>query len=325
MSGHRTPCVFVLFGVGTALLIDRVVARNRSDALACGAVATVWLASFAAVYMAMERHSLADHGLELFWDYAFVPLPPRSLWDVRRATELLFLPFVQPLGLAGVGLGGGLFVLGASLLSRENWKAMVFCVLPVVAVFLASSVHAYPFATRLILFLVPLLIIPLSEGAARLAVPHVPRNWTHLTLAGFLVVAPGVGLNDLLESPERSGVRETLSVVGGRLIDGDALYVYYKAERSFRLYRQNLGRQDIDIVLGSRDVREGQRLASDLARLSGRRRVWFIFSEVHTFFVDEEQLMLAEVERRGTRLDTIDIEPTHAYLYESASGQWVDD
>jgi hypothetical protein len=175
-------------------------------------------------------------------------------------------------------------------------------ILPIVT-FLASAVHAYPFATRLILFVVPLLIMPLAEGAASLTLPPLSPNWTPLILAGFLLAAPGMEVNDLLDSPERSGVRDVLSAVGGRATSGDALYVYSMAETSFRLYRQKFGRNDVDVVIGSPAVREGQRVANDLRRLSGHRRVWFVFSEVQTFFVDEEKLILADIERRGTRLE----------------------
>jgi hypothetical protein len=317
------PCVFVLFGVGTALLVDRLVARKPSDMLACAAMVSLWLASFAAVYIGMARHSVADHSIELFWDYAFAPLPPRSLWDLRHASEILVSPFVDPLGLSGVGLGGALFVLGSSVLFVVNWRLAVFCVLPIMAAFFASAVHAYPFATRLLLFIVPLLIMPLAEGAARLASSPLPRNWTYLVLAGFLLAAPGFGVRDLLGSPERSGVRDVLSAVAGRAASGDALYVYWKAATSFRLYRQRFARNDVDIQFGIYEVREGQRVTDDLRQLSGHRRVWFLFSEVHTFFVDEEKLMLAAIERRGTRLDMIVVGPTRAYLYESASGEWI--
>jgi hypothetical protein len=319
------PSVFVLCGIGSTLLFDRVIARDRRGVVASVVVGLVWLVSFAAVYVTMGRYSVANQGLEDYWRYAFPTLPPRSLWDVRHALDLLVSPFVNPVGLSGVGLGGSLFVLGASILARANWRLVILSTLPVLATFLAATVHAYPYMGRLILFLVPLLVLPVSEGAARIVVPRVPGWLTRVVLAAFLLGAPAAGAKDLLATPDRSGVRNVLAIVRSRAAAGDSVYVYWRAELPFRLYRQTLGRDDLGVEFGSEDVLDEQRVARDLKELSGRRRTWFLFSQLDGSVGEEEDLILTTIGQHAKQLEKVEVGPARAYLYESGSGQWVKD
>jgi hypothetical protein len=316
------PLVFVLAGVGTTLFVDRALARRFADALAVSLVGLVWLASFAGVYWIMARHGVANQALGFFWDFYFAPLPPRSLWDVRHSAEILLSMFVDPMGMAGAGVGALLFACGIAAQAVRDWRWLASSASPIAIAFLASAAHLYPFASRLLLFAVPLATLVVAEGGATVATA-LGRRWAFPVVMACLLSAPLVGVNDLLSEPERSGVRDVLRILSHRAAAEDAIYVYYKAQPSFELYRGGLGRADLAVVRGARDLREGQRVADDLRRLAGRGRVWFLFSEVHTFFVDEEKLMLNAVERAGLRRDAISLGPTHAYLYESSTGVWL--
>jgi hypothetical protein len=283
----------------------------------------LWLGAFVALYLLQARNSLANEELHAFWAVSFAPFPPTSAWELRRTLELFFQPFEDVLGLVGVGLGGALFILGVLVLVRRDFRLAGCCVLPILVGFLASALGLYPYASRLLLFAAPPLIIVVAEGAAGLALPP----WRHLSLAvlmSFLLAGPIVTLNDLMESPERSGVRDVIATVGQRAKSGDAVYVYYKARYSFDLYRERLGRPDVITVVGRNEVREGDNVARDLKSLSGHTRVWFLFSEVHTFFVDEEALMLETIGRSGSRVDRISHGRTRAYLYQSPDGRWIE-
>jgi hypothetical protein len=142
-----------------------------------------------------------------------------------------------------------------------------------------------------------------------------------------MAAGPAMGTRDVLGEPERSGVRNVLASMRTQVAADDVVYVYYKSQSAVELYGGPVAQavKGITWINGSLDVREGTRVADDLRKLSGHRRVWFLFSEVHTFFVDEERLMLTAIERQAQRRAEISSGPARAYLYESASGRWTGD
>lgn len=313
---------FVLCAVGVTLFVDRVRAKDRTAIAGLMVVAGTWAASFAGVYWTTARHSAGSAALADFWHYAFAPFPPASAWDVRRSIELFFSPFVNPMELSGAAIGAALAIFGLASLWRRDIRFAALCGLPILVTFAASAADAYPFATRLILFLMPFMTVLVAEGIATVQ-SALPGGATRAALTAIVLAGPVVQLNEVLEAPERSGVRDTLSAMAERSTSDAAVYVYYKAQASFDVYADQLGDRPPRLVNGSDDVREDDRVTRDLAQLDGLARVWFLFSEVHTYFVDEEQLMLREIEKQAKRIDQISVGPTRAYLYEAPSQRWT--
>jgi hypothetical protein len=318
------PAVFVLGGVAVTLGIQRIAAHRYAALREILLVALAWFVSFGIVYVLMARHSVSNTDLTTFWDYAFPTLIPHSLWDIRHSVGIVTDVFVDPLQLAGAGMGVILFVLGLRALAVDHRPIAGFCLIPIALTVVASALHVYPFAGRVLLFAAPLLIMPIATGIAAVSRGPAPR-WTMAAVAACVLAGPIVGTRDTLATSERSGVRDVLIQLHDRVAPGDAVYVYYKAEPAFALYESRLGRDDVDVVRGRPEIREGDRLPRDLKGLAGHRRVWFLFSEVHTFFVDEQRLVLTAVDRQAHCLAVVKDGPATAYLYQSPAGTWFAD
>ena len=89
------PSVFVLAGVGTVLLASSLAARARMEEGPdpVRVLGLVWAASFAAVY-AISMDQLG-HRRDMwgFWEFAFPPMPPATLWDATWVFRRLMYLF----------------------------------------------------------------------------------------------------------------------------------------------------------------------------------------------------------------------------------------
>ena len=193
------PSVFVLAGVGTVLLASGAAERGWRGALIPCAMGLVWVASFAAVY-ALSMDQLGHRSdMWRFWEFAFPPMPPASLWDatwvLRRLWYLFINPlnFETPLGARPSSLPAlGLFVAGCLSSAKRDPARFVMLALPVLFVLLASCLRLYPFHGRLVLFLVPSLLLLIAEGAGRFR-ETFGRGMAWAFLLGSLLLFPSLG------------------------------------------------------------------------------------------------------------------------------------
>src|SRR5207244_11449950 len=71
------PAVFVLGGIGTALLAEALFTRNQLRFVAAALVGWCWLTSFGLCYLLCLRHLGGTQYLLDYWNGHFLPLPPR--------------------------------------------------------------------------------------------------------------------------------------------------------------------------------------------------------------------------------------------------------
>jgi hypothetical protein len=204
------PAVFVLAGLGAVLLASALARRAWREALHLGLLGLSWVASFAAVY-AVSLAQL-DHRPDMwaFWDFAFPPMPPSSLWDatwpVRRFLYLFVNPlnFDTPLGPRLSALPAlGLFLAGCRSLWKRDRALFGMLTLPGLFALLASCLRLYPFHGRLVLFLVPSLLLLIAEGAGWLRETW-GRGMLWSAVLGALFLFPSLGaLYHLFEPRDR--------------------------------------------------------------------------------------------------------------------------
>ena len=108
-----------------------------------------------------------------WWDFAFLPIPPRSIADLERDFWQIVNLFnnpswvVTPLGVfTSSFVALGLFVAGAVAMGWR-WRGGVYLLLaPIAFTLTASALRQYPFHGRLLLFLIPSVHLLVAEGAA---------------------------------------------------------------------------------------------------------------------------------------------------------------
>ncbi len=309
------PAVFVLAGVGTALLADAAWDRDRPRLAAAGVTVGCWLASFAACYVVCLRHLGTNKYLLDYWAGHFLPLGAGGAgWLVDH----YFNFFGYPGGLGGSeikagGIAATLAAAGLWRLGEKCWPLAAALALPAGAALLASAVHRYPFAGRLLLFLVPAAVLLVAAGAGWLAeFAHSGGKVVVALLVGVLVAAPVLEASQEMRRPARSEqLAPVMTAVRDRWKPGDTVYVYYGAEPAFRFYSRKTPFPADAIVWGA-DHRGGG-YADELKGLAGRGRVWVVFSHRHK---NEEGTMRGQLDMLGRCVAAVERPGAAAYLYD---------
>ena len=93
------PSAFIIAGCGIALLIDRAVKRWWTDLGWLLAIALCWLTSFWLAYRASHALLPPATSMYVFWNFAFLPVPPGGRTELIKLGGVLLEVFVNPLNL----------------------------------------------------------------------------------------------------------------------------------------------------------------------------------------------------------------------------------
>jgi hypothetical protein len=207
---------FVLAGVGVVLLTLAIRQRRWSQASTLALIFIIWLMSFAGVYAVSMEQLGHRRDMWVFWNFTFPPLPPSSLWDVSWPIRKLFYLFVNPLNFE-TPLSPRISALipllcciaGCGSMFKRDRVVFGMLTAPIIITLLVAYPRLYPFHGRLLLFLVPFLLLLITEGwdslGRRLAGPWLTIRW--ILLAAILLFPTLNAVNYLfLESRERNSV-----------------------------------------------------------------------------------------------------------------------
>ncbi len=308
--------VFVLGGIGTALLLHALVARDRARFISAALTVGGWLVSFGVCYALFLKQLGGNKYLTNYWADHFMPLVPTSVGDVAWVVDHLIGFFTMPGGFGGtyVPLGGcaaGLALIGLREFGRERWPVALALVLPVGFVLLASGLHKYPFGGRLLLFLIPFAVLLVARGLWTVVEALGERNrFAAAVVLGVFVVATAWQTLDLFRRPLRY---EQLDPVLAQLRDeirpGENVYVYYSAVPAYTFYTREQGLPQ-EPVLGEERLDDPDAFRADLAKLHGR--VWVIYSHPHNH---EQTALRTTLDCRGRCERTIKRPGAAAWLY----------
>ena len=313
------PVAFVLGGIGTALFLDAVVAKDRRRAGACLGTIACWLASFGGCYLACLKQLGNNQFLLDYWAGHFLPLPPTSHGDLMWLADHFFKFLAYPGGLGGTeiaigGIAAALALIGVARMLRERWPVAVAVVLPGILALLASGLHKYPFAGRLLLFLVPLVLLAVARGAWEVAAELGPRRpFAAIVLIGLLLVAPIVETYQSFRHPDRhEQITPVLAAVRDEIQPGDRVYIYWGAVPAFTFYTRD-NPFPMGVLMGGEHHDRQTEYCDDLEQFIGEPRVWLIFSHPHQ---DEELVVHAYAEALGKCRREIRQPGAVAYLFD---------
>jgi hypothetical protein len=229
--------------------------------------------------------------------------------------------FDYPGGLAAFGLGAWLYVVGSISLYRRDNIALAALSLPIFFTFLAAFLGKYPVTDRLILFMIPLLLIPVAAGIEELLklLSPSPFRLACPILVLIIFFQPLVETSNYLTRPKlKEEIRPVIEHIHANWQDGDMIYVYYGALKQFKYYQPRYNFQESDYILGIESRYEWINYLPDLNKLQEHRRVWLLFSHVHSGDgVNEEALFVKWLQRTGgTQKDWFPRAGASVYLYE---------
>ena len=256
---------------------------------------------------------------------------PESLWDGAWLFDRLSRFFANPLGFEKVffaDLAIGFCLLGCVALWQMRRRSLAVLLAPIVCTLGAAYIHQYPFQSRLVLFLAPLVILLIAEGAVFLWYKAVRSRRFWLKLLGaiaisLLMLPPIVHSSQLLVSPQQlEEIKPVIEYVRDRQQPSDILYVFQRGEYQFKYYADRYGYQPGDYQIGVDDLDDGEKVSpeewrryqQDFDRLRGNPRVWVLFS--HTDGAKEEEIMvLSYLDRIGKKVDRFSATGAFVYLY----------
>lgn len=315
--------VLALAGITVVLVLRPLLSRDLRRALRVALVLSPWLLSFVASY-AVALHSVeSSTELSNFWRYSY----PSSLadlprWFVNRWFDLARNPIRMTLRAVGLLL----LLVGLVRLGwfGRRWTALAWAAVPLAL--LAAALHAYPFADRLALWIVPLVALALAA-----TLPHRLEAgglaWLLIASALLTVVlgpAIGTGLQRTVRVQEVEELAPLLREFARQRQLADVVLVEIGSQGAFDYYARRVGvSRDGVILFASRDFSApcNDRPALETGRFL-TDRVWVISSH-----------RLAAKGRLGTledllgRIRTVSREVGHlhrtsadAYLFDPSTG-----
>jgi hypothetical protein len=182
--------VLALAGISVILVLRPLMSRDTKRAVRVALVLSPWVVAFLLSY-AVTLHSIQNSTeVSNYWRHTY----PHSLLDVPRWFATRWYDVARnPLQMTLRGVGLALLALGLIRLALfgRRWAALTWVAVPVALV--AAALHVYPFADRLVLWLVPLVALAMAA-----TLPHrLDRGalaWLLVATASLTVVfAPAVG------------------------------------------------------------------------------------------------------------------------------------
>lgn len=315
------PAVFVFTGIG--LILVYIVIKNRDYKLSgiLLIIGGLWILSLILNYSICLRHYTSHNELIDFWQKNFIPFPPKTLSQLYQISYILIRVLKNPGGFSiyGIILALCFFLIGFVTLYNMRRVYSLLFILPVIVTILASIFRLYPFEGRVILFIAPILIIFVSAGISRVHEIVKKESQVIAILLSLILFIPtaGTAIYHLIKprAPEES--RPALEYIKKNKQKGDIIYVYYGARNAFEYYRLRFPELNKDYIYGIESRNDWTKYYSDIERLKGNKRVWFVFSHIATHLgVDEEKLFITYLNLLGRSIEDYKTSGASVYLYD---------
>ncbi|WP_187261824.1 glycosyltransferase family 39 protein [Pontibacter beigongshangensis] len=295
--------IFVLAGIASAVCLHLLLQKEWHKMFRYASSFTLWLISFAAVYVLYLGRYQDSAWLTVFFKQfydAYMPLPPASAtdfqWFLHKAGSLLTHPLGQTVTLPGPFslLTGPLrlvplitLVAGVVLLLRKNSLPCTVLAFPVLLTLIASGLKLYPFHERFVLFLAPMLLLFIAYGAQAISALLADRAAVKLPLILLLMAPPAwnaarqAGNTDLF--PKKEANREALLYLNESYSAGDAVYIYWNMWHAYAYYKEAYNLKFT--ATGGKDLKTSsanqqtyfRKLSADFDNFQGHKRLWFLY------------------------------------------------
>lgn len=314
---HISPVILATLGV--LLLADTLESKKHFRELIL--VFACWAASFGIYYFTQVHGHPSRAAMLNYWTLkgTFMPLNPFSPAFWHFLADRGYMMFMK---LINFGRFSALIFLlwltGVVLLAYgRRYRMLLLLTLPVLLHLGLSALRLFPFQLRLILYLAPLLILMAAYGF-ELAYPVLMRTyrlhrfrWIHALIPlPFLIMLLRVGY-PIDERQVHAGIRQLQQ----RWQQGDQLYLYHGARKTFHLYQAidpNLGHITPIFAHNQGDDHEGY--IRQMQQLRGR--VWVLYAHfyrqeadyIHQRMSEEKNKLLHRFQTPGMELQLFLVE-----------------
>ena len=315
------PALFVLAGIGLALMISTMRRRNNSNLTLVMGMGIAWTLEIAFLYLLILNDLSQNAYMREYWQGAFFPVPLWSDpgWFLKSLNENIGIQFGIPYAVF-VGL---FLMLVGWVMSWFQQRGIAIALAGIALITLiASALQMYPVFERMILFLVPIGLLlmgkaveALSQRAKRFHSLGALCLWL---LAGYLLYGPVVtSLQNFSQPKYFEHVRPSMDTLRESWKDGDALYVSYGALPAFRFYAPFYGLEAVSYESGNReDYQTPQDILGKMDPLKGHPRVWVLLSHVYeSWGFNERDFILTYLDENGEKKREFRVPGTSVFLY----------
>lgn len=326
------PSVFILAGLGICLALFSFIERDYKKIWKLSITYFIWTASFAIIaffYVLYHRDSSTYVFLQNWWNHAFMPFPPWSFSSVRWFIDTfinmgIFLvigewwnmlqPYASLPKLVISVITMLLFYVGCISMFFEKKKEFFMLISPMFFALLASGLHLFPFADRVILFLIPFMFLLIAEGVEQIS-DKIMRN-SVINRVILLLILFGYPLQSAFYHLEHTrskhnDIRQVVDYIVRNQKNGDLVYFRVVAVPGIcEYYSEVYGLKNTGCLYLITDEND---LLSDLSTLKEKGRVWVIFPTHYNL----ERDALSYLDSIGTRLENfISKQGVSVYLYD---------
>ena len=192
---------------------------------------------------------------------------------------------------------------------------------PLVVAAVLSGFRLYPFAGRLLLFAVPLMVVVSLIGMVRLFEAIPMRSTADRILAaavfGFILFQPfRTGLARGLRPRELEEMRPLIHRLREGYREGDVVAVYYAAQYGYEYYSSVSGLSHAPAVIIKPHGDEPGEYQDEVEQLRRYMRVWVVFShKMSGPWGAEEPIILGYLDRIGHQEERFEETGASLYLY----------
>ena len=315
------PALFVLGGIGLALVIMALKRRDTSSLRFIVGMGVLWLLNIAFLYLLILKDLSQNAYMREYWQGAFLPLPPWSDpgWFAKSLNENIGIQFGIPYA---VYLVFFLMLVGWVMLWFHQRGVAIAIASILLVTLVASALQIYPAFERMILFLVPIGLVLVGKAVEAFH-QRVQRFSTLgtlavLFLAGYLLYGPFVtSIQNFVEPKYFEHIRPTMATLRDAWKDGDALYVSNGALPAFRFYAPFYGLEKISYDFGRReDYKNPQDILRQLDSRKGQPRLWILLSHVYEKEnFNEREYVLNYLNETGEKKREFRVPGTSVFLY----------
>ena len=313
------PSVFILAGVGLTIILVYATQREWKRIAVFLPVFFVWAGNFIISYVCILSKYHASFVMIDYWHYGFMPFPPLSFAEIQWFSTALEGWFRNPGGFSSsVVLVAFFGILGYISIFKNSRKYFILLLSGIPFALAASSLQAYPFGGRVILYTVPILLLGVAEGTELIRKklwPYIPVTAGFIVL--FIVLPPVFRVGTLIAKPfVCEEIKPVLKYVEENHRERDVIYFYRGAQKAYKYYADRYDLSDARIILGTMAKKLDQ-YREDLETFRGGKRVWLIFTHSkEKEGLDEEAFFLYHLNRMGSCLDSFKSPGCSVYLYD---------
>lgn len=300
------PATFILSGLGLCILIFSLIEKDYSKIRKLSIVFILWAVSlfiFFIYYIYFIKSPINDFQ-QNWWIRAdaFMPFPPLSLADVKWFIKTpiymgmfsitgkwyLFhstqLNFIRVLSLVIGTMAAILALIGCISMFRGKTKQFFMLISPFLINLIFSGLHIFPFAERVILYLVPFVLLFIAEGGEFIISKTRPNYsaFIKVLLIIVLFLYPVFSAIDHFNKPRKGkNIIQAVDYVQANQKDGDVVYFLYVPDAVSKYYAETRGLNyagSMDDSFFKSEFTKDE-LLGDLSKLDRDRRLWLVCSD----------------------------------------------